>query len=118
MHGVAQLWGLALVRLAQDSILGHFQPSLRDWIVLFTHTQDYVLGYSQPSLRDWGAPLRLKPDQDPVAPCRFPTIPLGLRLGRPLLIRLEIIQIREILLSSLRNFSGMNLFGEAQHQIA
>jgi predicted nucleic acid-binding protein len=36
----------------QDCILGHFQPSLRDWVVSRTSTQDYVLGYSQPSLRD------------------------------------------------------------------
>jgi hypothetical protein len=36
----------------QDFILGHSQPSRRDWIVFFNPTQDFILGYFQPSLRD------------------------------------------------------------------
>ncbi len=40
------------VEVPQDSILGNFQPSLRDWFVIRISAQDYVLGYSQPSLRD------------------------------------------------------------------
>ncbi len=35
---------------AQDYILGHFQSSLRDWIVFVDPTQDFILGYYQPSL--------------------------------------------------------------------
>jgi hypothetical protein len=35
---------------AQDCILGHFQPSLRDWSVVPNPTQDCVLGYFQPEL--------------------------------------------------------------------
>jgi hypothetical protein len=33
------------------SILGHSQPSLRDWIGWMEYTQDFVLGYYQPPLR-------------------------------------------------------------------
>jgi hypothetical protein len=36
----------------QDSVLGHFQSSLRDWSCWDRTPQDCVLGYSQPSLRD------------------------------------------------------------------
>ncbi len=45
-------WSILELEVPQDFILGHFQPSLRDWVVSRTYTQDYVLGYSQPSLRD------------------------------------------------------------------
>ncbi len=47
--------GLARIfqkEVSQDYVLGHFQPSLRDWFFLSNPTQHYVLGYSQPSLRD------------------------------------------------------------------
>jgi hypothetical protein len=40
------------LEVIQDFILGHFQPSLRDWFISPIFPQDYVLGYSQPSLRD------------------------------------------------------------------
>src|ERR1700734_1750095 len=41
------------MEVPQDCILGHFQPSLRDWGVSRTVLpRTHVLGYSQPSLRD------------------------------------------------------------------
>jgi len=36
----------------RTNVLGHSQPSLRDWSRRGMWTQDCVLGYSQPSLRD------------------------------------------------------------------
>jgi hypothetical protein len=45
-------WAISEVEVPQDCILGHFQPSLRDWSVSGISSQDFILGYSQPSLRD------------------------------------------------------------------
>jgi hypothetical protein len=36
--------------MPQDCILGHSQPSLRDWLFASPKPRTDVLGYSQPSL--------------------------------------------------------------------
>jgi hypothetical protein len=50
---VVEKGGCVVEKEAQDAVLGHFQPSLRDWSRLVIVPRTGVLGYSQPSLRDW-----------------------------------------------------------------